>query len=235
MSARALRLPVGTAVEAFPWTAIPGGLPGREPKASATPAADAAREAADAAAAGERLAALERDAFVKGYAQGERSGLEAAARQGETSLRRLAETIDEMASMRADLLRRSERELVRLAISIAERIIRREITLDGNLVAAMAKVAIEQLGDRASATIGLHPSDHATFMAAANGTPFPAPVQIVPDPAVTRGGCVVRSDFGEMDLDVSAQLIEISRALLGPEATAVAAPATAAAGVPDAR
>jgi flagellar biosynthesis/type III secretory pathway protein FliH len=46
---------------------------------------------------------------------------------------------------------------------------------------------------------------------------------------------VVRSDFGEMDLDVSAQLLEISRALLGPEATAAAAPAGAGAGVPDAR
>lgn len=206
-----------------------------EVRTSATPAADAAREAADAAAASERLAALERDAFVKGYAQGERSGLDAAARQGEASLRRLAETIDEMASMRADLLRRSERELVRLSVSIAERVIRREITLDTNLVAAMAKVAIDRLGDRASASIRLHPNDHAAFMAAANGTPFPGPVEIVPDAGVTRGGCVVRSDFGQMDLDVSSQLVEISRALLGPEATDAAEPAGAAAGAPDAR
>jgi len=207
----------------------------RDARTSGTPAADAAREAADAAAASERLAALERDAFVKGYAQGERSGLDAAARQGEASLRRLAETIEEMASMRADLLRRSERELVRLAVSIAERVIRREITLDPSLVAAMAKVAVEQLGDRASATIRLHPNDHAAFMVAANGTPFPGPVEIVPDPAVTRGGCVVRSDFGQMDLDVSSQVLEISRALLGPEAAVAAGSAGAAAGAPDAR
>ena len=151
MPSRAVRLPSGTAVEAFAWSQAPGGAPRRPTRVAGSSPADAAREAADTTAANERLAALERDAFVKGYSQGERSGLEAAARQGEASLRRLAETIDEMGSLRADLLRRSERELVRLAVSIAERVIRREIALDPSLIAAMAKVAIDRIGDNASA------------------------------------------------------------------------------------
>lgn len=234
MSAKALRFAGGTAVEAFPWTSVPSESAGRDAGRSGTPVADAAREAADAAAASERLAALERDAFVKGYGQGERSGLDAAARQGEASLRRLAETIEEMAALRADLIRRSEREVVNLAVSIAERVIRREISLDRNLVVAIAKVAIDQLGERASATIRLHPADHAAFLAASPGTPYPGPVEIAADPAVTRGGCVVRSNFGQMDLDVNTQLLEISRALLGPEETADAVPAGVAAGAPDA-
>jgi len=234
MPSRALRLPSGTAVEAFAWTPVQDGSPRRTTRASSASPANPAREAADATAASERLAALERDAFVKGYAQGERSGLEAAARQGEASLRRLAETIDEMGSLRADLLRRSERELVRLAVSIAERVIRREITLDPNLVAALAKVAIERIGDNASTEIRVHPADHTAFITAANGTPFPASVQIVPDPGVTRGGCVVKSDFGQRDLDVTSQIVEISRSLLGPE-SAAAAPTGTPAGVADAR
>jgi hypothetical protein len=168
-------------VEAFPWTSVPSESAGRDAERSGTPVADAAREAADAAAASGRLAALERDAFVKGYGQGERSGLDAAARQGEASLRRLAETIEEMAALRADLIRRSEREVVNLAVSIAERVIRREISLDRNLVVAIAKVAIDQLGERASATIRLHPADHAAFLAASPGTPYPGPVEIAAD------------------------------------------------------
>jgi flagellar assembly protein FliH len=234
MPSRALRLPAATAVEAFAWTPVKGGSPRREGRAPNTTTSDPAREAADAAAASDRLAALERDAFVKGYAKGERSGLEAAARQGEVSLRRLAETIDEMASLRADLLGRSERELVRLAVSIAERVIRREIALDPSLIAAMAKVAIEQLGDNPAAEIRLHPADHMAFLAAANGTPFPPSVQILSDAGVTRGGCIVRSDFGQMDLDVTSQILEISRSLLGPESQAPA-PAGAVAAVANAR
>src|SRR5688572_12218244 len=38
----------------------------------------------------ERLAALEREAFTKGYAQGERAGLEAGGKRAEAMLRRVA-------------------------------------------------------------------------------------------------------------------------------------------------
>jgi len=213
MPAKAIRLRAGTATEPFPWTLVPGAAAAKGARVPG--AADVARDPAEAAAAAERLAALERDAFVKGYGQGERSGADAAARQGEAMLRRLAEAIDEMAGQRSDLLRRSERELVRLAVAIAERIVRREITLDRTLIAAMAKVALDRLDDQAPATVRLHPADHAAFVAASHGAAWPGRVQIVADPTVNAGGCVVQSEFGAMDLDISAQLAEVSRALIG--------------------
>jgi hypothetical protein len=40
----------------------------------------------------QQLALVERDAFAKGYEQGERAGAEAAGKRGEAMLRRLAET-----------------------------------------------------------------------------------------------------------------------------------------------
>src|SRR4051794_7818467 len=48
-------------------------------------------------------AEIEREAFTKGYAQGERAGAEAAATRGDAMLRRLAQTIDELGGLRADL------------------------------------------------------------------------------------------------------------------------------------
>src|SRR5687768_6929048 len=59
-----------------------------------------------------RLAAMERDAFAKGYAQGERAGAEAGAKRSEAMLRRLGETLEEMASLRQQILLQSERQLV---------------------------------------------------------------------------------------------------------------------------
>jgi flagellar biosynthesis/type III secretory pathway protein FliH len=46
----------------------------------------------------ERVQAIERDAFAKGYAQGERAGESAAAARNEAVLQRLAATIDESTS-----------------------------------------------------------------------------------------------------------------------------------------
>src|SRR3954466_15821212 len=48
--------------------------------------------------------AIERDAFSKGYAQGERAGAEAAATRGDAMLRRLAQTIEELGGLRAELI-----------------------------------------------------------------------------------------------------------------------------------
>lgn len=200
----------------FPWrSGAPPSVDRTAPAApgSADPAAVDGRSA-------EKIAALEREAFVKGYAQGERSGAEAAARQGEAMLRRLSETIEEVAALRTDLLHRSERDIVRVALIIAERVLHREVSLDRELILAMAHIAIDRLGNRASATIRLHPADHAALMAVPRAQPFAGAVEIVADAAVSRGGCLVQSDFGLVDLGVEAQLKEVSRAMLGEEAAA---------------
>src|SRR4029453_5661560 len=75
-------------------------------------------------------AAIERDAFTKGYAQGERAGLDAAATRADAMLRRLAQTIEELGELRNEMIHRTERQAVQLVLAIAERIVQREPTLD---------------------------------------------------------------------------------------------------------
>jgi flagellar assembly protein FliH len=225
MSPKATRYPRGAAnAQATPYPWQSGAVSAdRRPAATEPTVEPAVIEGRSA----ERLAALEREAFVKGYAQGERSGAEAAARQGEAMLRRLSETIQEVVTLRADLLRRSERDLVRVALIIAERVLHREVSLDRELILAMAHIAIDRLGNRASATIRLHPADHAALMAVPRAQPFTGAVEIVADASVSRGGCLVQSDFGLIDLGVEAQLKEVSCAMLGDDGAAdVAAPVT---------
>jgi len=47
-------------------------------------------------------------------------------------------------------------------------------------------------------------------------------VTVVPDSAVSRGGCLVQSDFGYVDASVDAQFQELARALLVEEGQEVA-------------
>src|SRR5689334_20673879 len=51
-------------------------------------------------------AAIERDAFAKGYAQGERAGMDAAATRADAMLRRLAQTIEELGALRNEMIHR---------------------------------------------------------------------------------------------------------------------------------
>jgi hypothetical protein len=161
--------------------------------------------------------AIERDAFTKGYAQGERAGAEAAATRGDAMLRRLAQTIDELGGVRTQLIQKSERQLVQLAIAIATRVIHREITLDSELLVAMARVALDRLGNTSSATIRLHPEDHAAALAVRGEALSTESVQVIADPTLNRGGCHVESEFGVIDLTLGAQMDEIATGLLGPD------------------
>lgn len=217
MSSRARRVGAGAEVTRFDWGADDHAAPARPPlvnhaaRVAATAPHGEGGEAVDAAA-------IERDAFTKGYAQGERAGAEAAAARADAMLKRLAQTIEELQALRGEVIRRTERQVVELAVAIARRVVLREVSLDPELLLALARVALDRLSDTATASIHLHPEDHAAAMAPRSGAARPAGVQIVADASVRRGGCVVRSEFGSIDVAVGAQLDEITRALLGDAA-----------------
>lgn len=165
------------------------------------------------------LAALEREAFTKGYAQGERAGAEASAARAEAMLRRLAQTLDDLQALRGDLIRRTEREVVDLALAIAKKVLQREVTLDHDLMLAMARVALDRLADVSTASIRLHPDDYAGVMLGRGPSAVTTHgVQIVADASVRRGGCVVQSEFGSVDIGVATQIDELTHALFGDEA-----------------
>ena len=119
-----------------------------------------------------RLAALEREAFTKGYAQGERAGLEAGGKRAEAMLRRVAQTLEELGGLRQTLIQETERQMVQLALTLARRVVHREVTLDPELAAALAHVALERArhddaGDDPAATPRTTPSSRRTASAGA--------------------------------------------------------------------
>lgn len=219
MSVKARRAESSRAVP-FVWSApAPPPAPvvskAKEPAQNDAAASSATQESsAEAAERAARLAALERDAFVKGYAQGEKAGTEAGIKRTDAVLRRLGETIDELAGLRSHILQHSEQQLVQLALALARRVVRREIATDDELLGALARVALERLGEARPATIRLNPDDFARSAAGRVEQWAAAHVTVIPDPHVNRGGCLVESPFGFVDTGIDAQLQELANALL---------------------
>lgn len=235
MSPRARRLAGPTAVVApFRWPTIEDAArlpepPQVIPRFPAEVVTSPLRPHAQSSSAGPvdahaNAAGIEREAFVKGYAQGERAGMEAGAQRAEAMLRRLAATIDELAELRRTIVRQTERQMVELALSVARRIVLREVTLDPEIVAAIAHVALDRLGQDSPATVRLSPEDYAAVMSARGESWAGSHVTVMPDVAVARGGCLVESDFGLVDASIDAQLQELGRSLLGEPDPLVAVP-----------
>lgn len=210
MSYKAVRLTTAVNVERYDWSGWTPAEPAGRPVASAPPP-----PSAQTMPSFER-AAIEREAFAQGFAQGERSGAEAAAARSEAVLQRLKQTIEELQALRAEMIHKTERQVVQLSIAMARRIVHREISLDPELLSAMARVALDRLGEAATATIRLHPDDYAaTAGASSDARTESGAVRVVADPVVRRGGCLVQSEFGLIDVSADAQIQELATALLG--------------------
>lgn len=241
MSSRARRIDRAAAVQSYEWalseTAEPvpplyldfpvaalgspgSGFPRPEPEGTVKGSHRSEPAASVVALADQQahLAALEREAFTKGYAQGERAGIEAGGKRAEAMLRRMAQTLDDLARLRQTMIKETERQIVELALTLARRIVARELSIEPDLVAALAHVALGRLGESSPATIRLNPEDYATVVAHRGEQWEGTLVTIVPDHAVARGGCLVESDFGMIDGTLDAQFDELSRSLLGDPA-----------------
>ncbi len=211
MSSRASKLSKQAAASRFEWPKDSAGNPLMDV------AAHADHLPLDVAPAAPAISAVqvERDAFASGYAQGERAGFEAGAHRAEAMLRRLSATIDELAGLRRAMLAQGEREMVLLALAIARLIVRREVSIDQELVVTIARVALERLGGSATATLRLNPDDYAIVTAKHGDGWAGVRVRVVPDENVSRGGCQIESDIGFIDATIGAQFEQIASELLG--------------------
>jgi flagellar assembly protein FliH len=160
------------------------------------------------------LARLERDAFAKGFAQGEAAGNETAARRGDAMVRRLTQALEDVAALRVQMIRDTEQQLVSLAVTIARHVVHREITATPEALTLLARAAMDRLGETTQVTVRLNPEDFDATVAARTQTEIGERVTVMADPRLPRGGCQIESDFGAVDAGVDAQLQELADALL---------------------
>lgn len=156
----------------------------------------------------------------EGRAQGAREERERFAREAE-GVRGLLETVaGALRDDRAALKAAAGRDLLRLAVAVAERILRAEVRLrpDEAVRGAVLRAA-ELAADRRELRVRLHPQD-----VTAVETLLPelrrrfsetAKVTLEADESVSRGGCVVRTREGAVDAQLETRLREIERGLAG--------------------
>jgi flagellar assembly protein FliH len=173
--------------------------------------AEAAQIVADAQAH-----AVETERAIREQAMTEAHAIAAAEVTAELeSLRaQLAQTLDEFANLREQVALHAEREMVQLAIEIAKKIVRREVTVDREIVLSLARVALSRLHTRALATVHLHPDDYQFALSHRERLSTSGTLKLVEDPAIGRGGCLIETDHGDVDARIEHQFSEIERGFL---------------------
>ncbi|HYJ46608.1 MAG TPA: FliH/SctL family protein [Pyrinomonadaceae bacterium] len=162
-----------------------------------------------------RAAEIEREARERGLAEGRATAEAEIARLAEPLRQQLAQTIEETANLRAAIAERAERDLVKLAIEIAKKVVHRQVTMDSEVALTLARVALTRIHNRAQTKIYLHPDDFAYVTKHLDRLSRGSSIELVEDRAISRGGCLIETEMGDIDARIEQQFAELERSFLG--------------------
>lgn len=160
-----------------------------------------------------------------GTAAGRKQGYEAAIAEHRQALQKVEaewqKALEKFEGEREEMLIAARRDLVVLAVTIARRVVRREIEVGKNGVVEQFVAALEHVARPTRLTIVVHPEDQELLRAA-----IPAlcarfanarHVDVISETTLERGACLVRTgEGGSIDAGINAQIERIAEALIPP-------------------
>jgi len=165
-----------------------------------------------------RVDAVQKDAFKKGFEQGREEGYKEGVREVERLVDRLHIVIDRALDKRNEILEKTEGQIVELVLLVARKVVKVISENQKNVVVSNIAQALRKLKARSEVTIKVNladlqlASDHLKdFIAMAENAKN---LVVVEDTSIDRGGCVIETDFGEIDARIQSQLHELEEKIL---------------------
>jgi flagellar assembly protein FliH len=144
---------------------------------------------------------------------------EKVAQRMQSVLPALQQAVKQLEDQRASWHRQCERTLVRLAVLVAERLVRRQLRECPDIPLSWIREGLEMAAGAARITLRLHPKDVEGLGKQVERLMQEigqlAPLSVVADDAIQRGGCQVQTEFGTIDMQLAAQVDRIEEELLG--------------------
>jgi flagellar assembly protein FliH len=201
-------------------SAIRRDAPGATPaKVYAPPAVEGpivGRRVSDA----ERVAA-ERAQFAKGYEDGmaaARKEIDAAVAKLRARVAHLDSIIGSLAKPFEQLDAEVEQQLTLLALTVGKQMVRRELRTDPAQIITVIRESVGRLPAAArDVRVQLHPDDAVVVRELLAQPSNERAWSIVEDPALTRGGCIVKTDISQIDARLDARLNAVVAAAFGDE------------------
>ena len=166
------------------------------------------------------------DLLAREFERGAASAREAAVRETREALEeemnrerlRIGTMLLAMDQQLDALEKKAERTVVRLALAVAEQIIKREINLDPEVVLRQTREALRRVMGVGHVKLRVNPIDEQIVRehrsALLSGTDSIREIAVEGDDGVPPGGVIVESDAGNVDARLATQMKKIETALL---------------------
>ena len=150
-----------------------------------------------------------RKVFEDAFAQGEKAGYEVGMKKVDPLVKRINSYIAGITSFRDELIKKSEKLSVELALAFAEAIVLKECEERREVVMDMARRAVGLCEDKGQILIKIRAEDARHIPEASIGS-----LKVVHDDTLKEPGFVIETAFGDIDGRISTQIEELKKELL---------------------
>jgi flagellar assembly protein FliH len=158
-------------------------------------------------------ARIEQEAYHRGFTEGKTVGRQQAGAELQPVLDQLGKSLASLASLRTRIRGDAEGDLLKLAISIARRVLHRELTLDPESIEGLIRVALDKLQARELCRVRVHPDQEQAIRKSLERFANSQKVELVTDASLQCGDVLFETAHGNLDASLESQLGEIERGL----------------------
>lgn len=159
-----------------------------------------------------------KDGYKLGFDEGAKKGYEENVHLLRKQCGEFVALLEALAEPFRELDENVEQQLVQLAVGIASQLLRRELKVDPGQIVAVVRESVQALPlSNQQLKLSMHPEDAELVRTALALDETSPPWMIHEDPLLTRGGCVVETDFSHVDATVENRLAAIVASVLGGE------------------
>ncbi|MBN1847719.1 MAG: hypothetical protein JW932_03960 [Deltaproteobacteria bacterium] len=155
-----------------------------------------------------KLARLEKEAYEKGFEQGQKDGLSLEQKKIEEMGKEFVALCSSISDLKAVIYSESEKELLKLCLAITKKIIHTEVQTNKEIIQNTVRSALKYVADKRRIRIIINPDDMEDVKRLlpdlskfAKGGQF----QLTEDHAVERGGCIIETGFGRINASIDQQ------------------------------
>lgn len=151
------------------------------------------------------------------YQRGLQEGRKDALKELSPAIDLFRNAAQAMERARLDINRHFDQQVIALSLEIARKVLARELS-NADSVRSIIVRALAQSPNRTAARVRLNPLDLEQLEQVRNehhdlGQRLPEDLVLLPDPKITRGGCIVEGASGYVDARIETQIQLIEEAL----------------------
>jgi flagellar biosynthesis/type III secretory pathway protein FliH len=150
---------------------------------------------------------IEREAYEKGYAAGEKAGFEMGEKKARVIIDKLDSLLADITTLRQRTLKEMETQCVELAVSVARKIVVKELTVQPSEIVKMTKEGLLKIERTGQITIKVNPALYDFFMKhKPDLTRVHSDIVFDVDPSVSPFATVVMGPVEDVVTDLDEQL-----------------------------